>query len=124
MELDLDESSLAIGRIERALSRIEKALTDRANRPAAAVQPQRGAGMGRHGRHDRPGAERQAGPIVISDVAAKLGQRFDAMDSNRDGVISLEERRAARAAHRAERPARRASPPAAPQAASPAPTSE
>ena len=34
MELDLDESSLAIGRIERALSRIEKALTDRANRPA------------------------------------------------------------------------------------------
>lgn len=34
MELDLDESSLAIGRIERALSRIEKALTDRAIRPA------------------------------------------------------------------------------------------
>ena len=34
MELDLDESSLAVGRIERALSRIEKALTDRANRPA------------------------------------------------------------------------------------------
>lgn len=37
MELDLDESSLAIGRIERALSRIEKALTDRANRPPVAV---------------------------------------------------------------------------------------
>ena len=35
MELDLDESSLAIGRIERALSRIEKALAERANRPAA-----------------------------------------------------------------------------------------
>ena len=34
MELDLDESSLAIGRIERALSRMEKALTDRAARPA------------------------------------------------------------------------------------------
>ena len=34
MELDLDESSLAIGRIERALSRIEKALAERANRPA------------------------------------------------------------------------------------------
>lgn len=33
MELDLDESSLAIGRIERALSRIEKALAERANRP-------------------------------------------------------------------------------------------
>lgn len=38
MELDLDESSLAIGRIERALSRIEKALADRTNRPAAADQ--------------------------------------------------------------------------------------
>ena len=34
MELDLDESSLAIGRIERALGRIEKALAERANRPA------------------------------------------------------------------------------------------
>ena len=37
MELDLDESSLAVGRIERALSRIEKALTDRANRPPAPI---------------------------------------------------------------------------------------
>jgi hypothetical protein len=36
MELDLDESSPAIGRIERALSRIEKALADRANRPPSA----------------------------------------------------------------------------------------
>jgi hypothetical protein len=34
MELDLDESSLAIGRIERALSRIEKALAERADRPS------------------------------------------------------------------------------------------
>ncbi len=32
MELDLDESSLAIGRIERALSRIEKSLSDRTSR--------------------------------------------------------------------------------------------
>lgn len=37
MELDLDESSLAIGRIERALSRIEKVLTERTNRPAPAI---------------------------------------------------------------------------------------
>lgn len=39
MELDLDESSLAIGRIERALSRIEKSLSDRTSRstPAATV---------------------------------------------------------------------------------------
>ncbi len=33
MELDLDESSLAIGRIERALSRVERALANRADRP-------------------------------------------------------------------------------------------
>lgn len=37
MELDLDESSLAIGRIERALSRIEKALAEQANRPPAPL---------------------------------------------------------------------------------------
>lgn len=37
MELDLDESSLAIGRIERALSRIEKALAERAARSAPAT---------------------------------------------------------------------------------------
>ncbi|KTE21912.1 hypothetical protein ATE67_04530 [Sphingopyxis sp. H050] len=41
MELDLDESSLAIGRIERALSRIEKALSERANpAPAPAANDQ------------------------------------------------------------------------------------
>lgn len=42
MELDLDESSLAIGRIERALSRIEKALTARpvVMAPAAATSDQ------------------------------------------------------------------------------------
>jgi len=39
MELDLDESSLAVGRIERALSRIEKALADRANRPEPIIAP-------------------------------------------------------------------------------------
>ena len=44
MELDLDESSLAIGRIERALSRIEKALTDRASRPAPEIAPPETAG--------------------------------------------------------------------------------
>lgn len=34
MPMELDDASLAIGRIERALSRMEKALTDRAARPA------------------------------------------------------------------------------------------
>lgn len=75
-----------------------------------------------------PGPEgRERGPVVISEVAAKLGERFDKMDANRDGVISPEERRAAMTAHRAERQARRAERQAAhpaPQAASPAPASE
>jgi hypothetical protein len=43
MELDLDESSLAIGRIERALSRIETVLTERANRSAPESAPPQSA---------------------------------------------------------------------------------
>lgn len=35
--MELDEASLAIGRIERALSRIEKSLSDGANRPSPAI---------------------------------------------------------------------------------------
>lgn len=80
----------------------------------------------------RPGAEgrgpgRERGPVVISDVAAKLGERFDKMDADRDGVISADERRAAMTAHRAERQAQRAERRAArpaQQPASPAPASE
>ncbi len=57
MELDLDESSLAIGRIERALSRIEKALADRANRPESATTP--------------PAADQSA---LKAEVAAVIGE--------------------------------------------------
>lgn len=74
----------------------------------------------------RPGAEGR-GPVVISDVAAKLGERFDKMDANRDGVISADERRAAMTAHRAERQQHRQERRAqrqAQQPASPAPASE
>ena len=76
-------------------------------------------------RDGREGRER--GPVMISEVAAKLGERFDKMDANRDGVISPDERRAAMTAHRADRQARRAERQAArpaSQAASPAPASE
>ncbi|GAW42202.1 EF hand calcium-binding protein [Brevundimonas sp. SH203] len=62
------------------------------------------------------GEGRARGPLVIADYAARLGERFDRMDTDHDGVISREERRAAMTARRAERPA--------PQAASPAPASE
>ncbi|MDQ1155546.1 EF-hand domain-containing protein [Brevundimonas sp. SORGH_AS_0993] len=119
------------GRADARFARMDAngdGMISRAEFDAAAAKPDhgpRGVRMGRRGGHDRPGGERQAKPITISDVAVKLGQRFDAMDSNHDGVISPEERSAARAAHRAERPTRRAPRPAmAPQAASPAPTSE
>lgn len=74
----------------------------------------------------RPGAEgrgpgRERGPVVISDVAAKLGERFDKMDSDRDGLISADERRTAMTAQREQRQERRAQ---RQQPASPAPASE
>lgn len=74
----------------------------------------------------RPGAEgrgpgRERGPVVISDVAAKLGEHFDKMDANRDGVISADERRTAMTAQREQRQERRAQ---RQQPASPAPASE
>jgi hypothetical protein len=60
MELDLDESSLAIGRIERALSRIEKALTDRSNRPTPEIAAP-----------ETPGAEESA---LKAEVVAVIGE--------------------------------------------------
>ncbi|WP_426020141.1 EF-hand domain-containing protein [Brevundimonas sp. DWR2-3-1b1] len=74
----------------------------------------------------RPGAEgrgpgRERGPVVISEVAAKLGERFDKMDANRDGVISADERRTAMTAQREQRQERRVQ---RQQPASPAPASE
>jgi len=103
-----------------------------------AARPDRGPRADRAGhrggpRHamrgpGRPEAKgRERGPVVISDVAAKLGERFDKMDANRNGVISAEERRAAVTAQRAERQQHRQERRAARQAeqpASPAPASE
>jgi len=72
----------------------------------------------------RLGAEGR-GPVVISEVAANLGERFDKMDANRDGVITADERRAAMAAQREQRQAQRQERRAArQQPASPAPASE
>ena len=83
-------------------------------------------------RHAMRGPEgRERGPVVISEVAAKLGEQFDKMDADRNGVVTADERRADMTAHRAERRAerggerqqRRAVRPAQ-QPASPAPASE
>ena len=77
------------------------------------------AGRGDGPRRGKDGAHRQAGPVTISDVAAKLGERFDTMDADHDGVVTPEERRAAAQAHRAERrQARSAQQPASPPAGS------
>lgn len=63
----------------------------------------------RHG----PGAERgpnaeARAPMAIADVRTRLNAQFDRIDANRDGYITVEERRAAHQAMRGERGERRA----------------
>lgn len=100
----------------------------------SAVRGERGMGAmrmahrggNRHAMRVR-GPGRQAGPVVISDVAAKLGEQFDKLDANRDGVVTADERRAAMTAMRArfqERRAARQAERQTQQPASPAPASE
>lgn len=100
-----------------------------------AAHGQRGPGAERAGRPGGPrhaamrgrGPGRQAGPVVISEVVAKLGERFDKLDANHDGVVTADERRAAMTAMRGARHDRRGARPAhgrAQQPASPAPASE
>jgi hypothetical protein len=77
--------------------------------------------------HAMRGQGRERGPVVIAEASAKLGERFDKMDANRDGVISADERRAAMSAQRTDRQERRAARQAqhqAQQPASPVPASE
>ncbi|MCG2665078.1 MAG: EF-hand domain-containing protein, partial [Brevundimonas sp.] len=107
--------------------------------PGHAARPQ-GAARGRSGPRGGPrhamrgpgcleGCER--GPVVISEAAARLGEQFDKMDADKNGVVTADERRAAMTANRAERRAerggqgqqRRAVRPVQ-QPASPAPASE
>lgn len=73
------------------------------------------------------GQGRERGPVVIAEASAKLGERFDKMDADRNGVISADERRAAMSAQREQRQERRAARQAqrpAQQPASPVPASE
>lgn len=77
--------------------------------------------------HAMRGQGRERGPVVIAEASAKLGERFDKMDADRDGVISADERRAAMSAQREQRQERRAARQAqrpAQQPASPVPASE
>lgn len=59
-----------------------------------------GHGGGMRGHAMRGGADRF--PVVIADVERKAGEAFARMDANRDGSLSVEERRAAMQAGRAE----------------------
>ncbi|GLK47400.1 hypothetical protein GCM10017620_03730 [Brevundimonas intermedia] len=67
---------------------------------------------------------REPGPVVIAEVAAKLGERFDKMDADKNGVVTAEERRAAMPARRGERPHHRLDHRLGQQPASPPPASE
>jgi len=101
-----------------------------------AARPDRGPRADRAGHregrrggahHAMRGQGRERGPVVIAEAAAKLGERFDKMDADRDGVISADERRAAMSAQREQRQERRAARQTrhpAQQPASPVPASE
>jgi hypothetical protein len=112
------------GAISRA--EFEAGRPDRPERPGRGPRPERDEGPrmamrgpGAPGGPDGPEG-REPGPVVIAEVAAKLGERFDKMDADKNGVVTAEERRAALPPRREGRPHHR--PDRAP--ASPAPASE
>lgn len=110
------------GAISRA--EFEAGRPDRPERGERGPRPERGPGGPRMALRgpDGPGGPdgREPGPVVIAEVAAKLGERFDKMDADKNGVVTAEERRAALPPRREGRPHHR--PDRAP--ASPAPASE
>lgn len=69
------------------------------------MQAHRGHRGGRGGHRGQHGA---AQAVSIADVQTRLTARFDRVDTNRDGVISAEERTASRQAARERRGERRA----------------
>lgn len=85
-----------------------------ADRGPAAGEPGRAGKRGKHGmRHGRHGGPRGAmgpgmmrpgakGPMTEAQFTAAALARFDAMDANKDGQVTPEERQAARAKMRAK----------------------
>ena len=112
------------GAISRA--EFEAGRPDRPERPGRGPRPERDEGprmaMRGPGGPGGPGGPegREPGPVVIAEVAAKLGERFDKMDADKNGVVTAEERRAAMPPRRGEPPHRRPGQ----EPASPAPASE
>ena len=80
----------------------------------------RDAGQGRMGGRDMRGrnmrGEADRFPIAIAEVERKATEAFVRMDANRDGTLTVEERRAAMQAGRAEMRQRREPRPASPSA--------
>lgn len=95
------------------------------------VEMRRGLWAGGHGRRNA-GPEGKRGPIVIAEARTKAEQAFARLDANHDGVVTADERRAARVAarqhwveSRAEHGVHRKQTPASPSITSPsAPASE
>ena len=122
-------------RAERQSARFERLDADRdgsisraefTSRPARedgaraehAGRRDRGHRHGGFGRHR--GMEGARGPVVISEVTARLAEGFAKADADRDGYLSQAERRVAMAAQREQRQERRAERRAQRQAQQPA----
>ena len=100
----------------RAAKAQERRAEFAAKRTAAAADgtaPQargerRGKGPGFHRGMGRMGGRDGAQAVTQADFVAKSLERFDRLDSNKDGQVTAAERQAAKAAHRTQRAARTA----------------
>ena len=107
-EFDAQANRQSARRAERAERRADR----REARGQTGDRPMRGAMMRRGARGQGNEIAMLArgdanGSIVIAEAVKRALDRFDATDSNRDGLISADERRAARESMRAEWRARR-----------------
>lgn len=100
-------------RAERMSARFDRLDTDRdgsisrAEFEARPLRADKGPGPGPRG--ERMAARREArGPVVIAEVRSRATDAFARLDTNRDGAVTVEERRGAREQMRATRQERRA----------------
>lgn len=111
--LDADKNG-AVSRAEFEASR-QQMRGDARERGGRWGHARRDAGQGRMGGRDMRG-EADRFPIAIAEVERKAAETFARMDANRDGTLTVEERRAAMQAGRAEMRQRREPRPASPSA--------
>lgn len=94
--------------MDRAFQRLDADRNGQVSRAEFdAARAERGPRHGRRHGPGRPGpghgpmGERAGQPVVIADVQARLAQRFDSLDANKDGYLTPDERPARRGAPRA-----------------------